>query len=197
MGYTTSSVMHQCCVITTGVKTNNTGRRVSDRPGGCAHASRAMTETEQNYTQIEKELLAIMLACEQFNDYIPRRCVGYTTSSVMHQCCVITTGVKTNNTGRRVSDRPGGCAHASRAMTETEQNYTQIEKELLAIMLACEQFNDYIYGQDIAHVGSDHKPLESVLKCEIHLAPKRLQRMRLRLQKYPLDVRVRNVCTLS
>ena len=77
--------------------------------------------------------------------------------------------------------------YASRAMTETEQNYTQIEKELLAIMLACEQFNDYIYGQDIAHVGSDHKPLESVFKREIHLAPRRLQRTRLRLQKYPLD----------
>ena len=34
---------------------------------------------------------------------------------------------------------------ASRAITETEQNYAQIEKELLAIVFACERFNDYIY----------------------------------------------------
>ena len=48
---------------------------------------------------------------------------------------------------------------------------------------ASERFNDYI------HVETDHKPLESIFKKEIHMAPKRLQRMRLRLQKYPLEVR--------
>ncbi|RLJ22807.1 hypothetical protein DJ031_00235 [bacterium endosymbiont of Escarpia laminata] len=79
--------------------------------------------------------------------------------------------------------------YASRVMTDTEQNYAQIEKELLAIVFACERFNDYIYGRDVVHVESDHKPLETIFKREIHMAPKRLQRMRLRLQKYPLEVR--------
>ena len=36
--------------------------------------------------------------------------------------------------------------YASRAMMETEQNYAQIKKELLAILFECERFNDYIYG---------------------------------------------------
>ena len=72
-------------------------------------------------------------------------------------------------------------------MTETEQpNYAHIEKELLAIVFACERFNDYIYGRDIVHLETNHKTLESIFKREIHLAPKR---MRLRLQKYPLDIR--------
>ena len=42
--------------------------------------------------------------------------------------------------------------YTSSAIMETEQNYAQIEKELLAIMFACERFNDYIYGRDVVHV---------------------------------------------
>ena len=58
-----------------------------------------------------------------------------------------------------------------------------------AIVFECERFNDYIYGRNVVHVETDHKPLESIFKKGIHMAPKRLQRMRLRLQKYPLEVR--------
>ena len=38
-------------------------------------------------------------------------------------------------------------AYASRALTQTESHYAQIEKELLVIVFACEQFTDYIYGR--------------------------------------------------
>ena len=78
--------------------------------------------------------------------------------------------------------------YASRSMTKTEQNYARIEKELLAIVFSCERFDDYIYGRTNVHVETDHKPLESIFKREIHSTPKRLQRMRLCLQKYTLDV---------
>ena len=80
-------------------------------------------------------------------------------------------------------------SYGSRAMSDTEQNYAQIEKELLAIVFACEKFNDYIYGRKVVHIETDHKPLESIFKKEIRMAPKRLQRMRLRLQKYSLEVK--------
>ena len=69
------------------------------------------------------------------------------------------------------------------------ENYQASTTELSAIVFACERFNDYICGRDIIHVESNHKPPESIFKREMHLTPKRLQRMRLRLQKYPLDVR--------
>lgn len=79
-------------------------------------------------------------------------------------------------------------AYASRALSKTEQCYAQIEKECLAIVFACERFDHYIYGKDHITVQSDHKPLEIIFKKSLLSAPKRLQRMLLRLQKYNLDV---------
>ena len=79
-------------------------------------------------------------------------------------------------------------AYTSRALTDTEANYAQIEKELLAIVFACEKFDAYIYGRDCVRVQTDHKPLESIFRKELCTAPKRLQRMLLRLRKYSLDV---------
>ena len=59
-------------------------------------------------------------------------------------------------------------AYASKASTESQQNYAQIEKEMLAIDLGCERFHDFLYGQNVVTVESDHKPLEAILKKPIH-----------------------------
>ena len=80
-------------------------------------------------------------------------------------------------------------AFASRTLTPTERGYAQIEKECLAIVFACERFNQYIYGRDSVHIQSDHKPLEAIFRKPLTAAPKRLQGMLLRLQKFSLDVR--------
>ena len=79
-------------------------------------------------------------------------------------------------------------AYSSRALTSAETNYAQIEKELLAIVFACEKCDQYVYGRDKVHVQSDHKPLEVIFKRPLVTAPKRLQRMLLRLQRYSLEV---------
>jgi len=79
-------------------------------------------------------------------------------------------------------------AYASRALTAAERNYAQIEKELLAIVFSTERFHQYTYGR-LVIVESDHKPLETILAKLLVSAPKRLQRMILRLQRYDLDVR--------
>lgn len=79
-------------------------------------------------------------------------------------------------------------AFASRALTETETRYAQIEKELLAIVFALEKFHQYAYGRPVI-VRSDHKPLEAILTKPLFKAPKRLQGMMLRLQKYDFEVK--------
>ena len=79
-------------------------------------------------------------------------------------------------------------AYASRALTQTERNYAQIEKECLAIVFASERFEHYILGKETVRVLTDHKPLVTIFKKPILTCPKRLQRMRLRLQKFSLNV---------
>lgn len=78
-------------------------------------------------------------------------------------------------------------AYVSRSMTETEGNYAQIEKEMLAILFGVERFEQCVYGRPLK-IQTDHKPLESIFRKSLHSAPKRLQRMLLRLQKYDLQV---------
>lgn len=82
-------------------------------------------------------------------------------------------------------NQPVACA--SRSLTPTEVQYAQIEKEMLAIVFGMEKFESYLYGRKVK-VESDHKQLESILKKSLLSAPKRLQRMMLRLQKFELEV---------
>ena len=80
-------------------------------------------------------------------------------------------------------------AFASRSLSTAERNYAQIEKECLAIVFACSRFNQYLHGRELTIVESDHKPLVPIFQKSLHSAPKRLQRMLLRLQKYNLHVK--------
>ena len=75
-------------------------------------------------------------------------------------------------------------AYASRALSDTERRYAQIEKEGLATTWACEKFCTYILGRSFV-VETDHKPLVPLLNTK-HLdnLPPRILRFRLRLAKY-------------
>ena len=77
-------------------------------------------------------------------------------------------------------------AFASRSLSAVEHRYAQIEKECLAIVFACSHFNQYLHGRESTTVETDHKPLVPIFQKSLHSAPKRLQRMLLRLQKYNL-----------
>ena len=77
--------------------------------------------------------------------------------------------------------------YASRALTETEKRYAQIEKEMLAIVFSLERFNQYTFGRHV-NVESDHKPLEIILLKPLSRAPRRFQSMMMRLQKYDFTV---------
>ena len=58
---------------------------------------------------------------------------------------------------------------------------------MLAIVFGTEKFEQYVYGRRVK-VETDHKPIESIMKKNLLSAPKRLQRMMLRLEKYHLEV---------
>lgn len=76
---------------------------------------------------------------------------------------------------------------ASRSLTPSERNFSQIEKELLSVVWATKKFHYYIYGQKCT-ILNDHKPLETLLKKTIHEIPStRLQRLKLKLLKYDIE----------
>ena len=64
-------------------------------------------------------------------------------------------------------------AYASKSLTDTETRYTNIERELLAIVFTCQQFNTYVLGRPFT-VESDHKPLEMIHQKSLASAPPRL-----------------------
>lgn len=62
-------------------------------------------------------------------------------------------------------------AYQSRAMTPTEQRYSQIEKEGLAVTWACERFSHYLLGATFS-IQTDHKPLVPLLCTKsLHTLP--------------------------
>ena len=61
-------------------------------------------------------------------------------------------------------------AFASKSLTDTETRYANIERELLAIVFACQRFNTYVLGRQFT-VESDHKPLEMVHQKSLVSAP--------------------------
>ena len=55
-------------------------------------------------------------------------------------------------------DRPEKPMFASRTLSKAEKNYSQIQKEGLAIIFAGKTFHQFIYGRHFT-IQTDHKPL--------------------------------------
>ena len=74
-------------------------------------------------------------------------------------------------------------AFASKSLTDMETRYANIDRELLAIIFACQCFSTYLLGRSFI-AESDHKPLEMIAMKNLANVPPCLQRMLLELQRY-------------
>jgi hypothetical protein len=72
---------------------------------------------------------------------------------------------------------------ASSALTPTQQRYSQLEKEFLAVQFGLVRFHQYVYGQHVT-VETDHRPLLGLLRKGLNELSPRLLRIRLRNQYY-------------
>ena len=81
-------------------------------------------------------------------------------------------------------------AFASKSLTEAEQRYANIEREVLAVVFGCKRFHTYVYASKFT-IESDHKPLEMISAKNITCAPPRLQRMFLEVQGYDFNIKYR------
>ena len=89
------------------------------------------------------------------------------------------------------SERP--IAYASRTLSRSEKNYSQIDKEALALIFGVQKFHTYLYGRNFILV-TDHKPLVMLLgpkKAIPPLAAARLQRWAIILAAYSYDIEYR------
>ena len=137
-------------------------------------------DTEFNWTEEQekafREVKRLVTTAPVLSHYNPK-------AELEIQCDASQTGL-----GAALLQRGRPNAYISRALTETEQRYAQIEKEMLAIVFSLEKFHQYTYGRHVK-IQSDHKPLESILQKPLACTPRRLQGMMLRLQKYDYEVR--------
>ena len=78
-------------------------------------------------------------------------------------------------------------AFAGRPLTKTECKYAQIEKELLSIVFTAKRFDQYTYGRTVT-VQTNHRLLKIIVRKPLQAAPRRLQRMLLRLQRYQMII---------
>ena len=77
----------------------------------------------------------------------------------------------------------------SKGLTPTQQRYSTIELECLAIVWAITKCSFYLHGLPRFTVYTDHRPLEGVFNKDLFsLASPRLQRMREKVAKYTFDV---------
>ena len=81
-------------------------------------------------------------------------------------------------------------AFASKSLMDAETRYANIERELLAIVFACQCFSTYLLGRSFI-AESNHKPLEMIAMKNLANVPPRLQRMLLELQRYDVTIKYR------
>lgn len=78
-------------------------------------------------------------------------------------------------------------AYASKALTKSQKNYVNIEREMLAIVFGLKRFHTYFFNRPVT-ILSDHKPLDIISKKPITTAPARLQAMMLSIQEYDYTI---------
>ena len=74
------------------------------------------------------------------------------------------------------------------AITQTQSNYSNLERECLAVVHGIRRFNHYLFGKPFVVV-TDHKPLEMIFRKPIHRAPLKLQRMMIKIIGYDFQVK--------
>ena len=81
-------------------------------------------------------------------------------------------------------------AFGSKTLTDCQSRYSNIEREMLALVFGIQRYHTYLYARPFVII-TDHQPLVNITAKPIHSAPPRLQRMLMQIQGYNFTVRYR------
>ena len=81
-------------------------------------------------------------------------------------------------------------AFGSTILTECQSRYSNIDREMLAIVHGVQRYHTYPHGGPFKVI-SDHKPLVTICAKSLHAAPPRLQRLLLKIQGYNFTIEYR------
>ena len=102
--------------------------------------------------QASKELLATAPILAHYDPSLP---IKLAVDASAYGLGVVISHVFPNGKERQV-------AFASRTLSTSEQNYSQIDKEALSLIFGLQKFHNYLYGRKYTLI-TDHKPLTTVL----------------------------------
>ena len=88
--------------------------------------------------------------------------------------------------GQRIEKIFKAIYYASKTFNEAQENYTTIEKEMLAMVFACEKFRPYILGSHVV-IHTDHDTIKYLMAKKE--AKPRLIRWILLLQEFDLEIK--------
>ena len=120
-------------------------------------------------------------------------CYFITIISFHSYCHVKTYGVGAvlSHITEEGKDQP--TAFASRSLAPAEKNYSQLDKEALAIIFGVKKFHQYVFGRTFT-IHSDHKPLLRIFresKTTLVMVSARMQRWAVLLSAYNYTISYR------
>lgn len=126
-----------------------------------------------------KEIKAAMASPPVLAHYDPKRPLQLACDASQYGIGAVLSQKMTNGSVLPV-------AYASRTLSSAEKNYSQIEKEALALVFGVKKFHFYVYGRFFTLV-TDHKPLQAIFGPKTGIpamAAARMQRWAVTLSAY-------------
>ena len=138
------------------------------------------TSSEANAFQVSKELLT---SNSLLVHYDPSKQLMLMCDASPHGVGAVLSQIDEQGVEKPV-------AYASRTLIPAEHNYSQLEKEALALIFGTKCFHNYLYGRSFT-LYTDHKPLQGLLnesKAIPTQASARIQRWALTLASYQYKI---------
>ena len=131
------------------------------------HASWRWSTAERDAFQASKDLLSSSSLLVHFDPQVPL--------TLACDASAYGVGAVLSHRWPDGSERP--IAYASRSLSDTERNYSQLEKEALALVYGVKHFHAYLFGHSFELV-TDHQPLLALLNEKKPTSPQASARIR-------------------